>query len=557
MLKLDHARPAAKVAPLGRSVRRCFTTSAATMSTDKRSILGLPLSPSLPHHLQPDSATPSVFALLDLSKPFPKDQQRKIFEAPSMLRRSRGVSKGAGFAYVTPLLKEFPYEIARPKKPKKGQQEVKAVDGDDAEKAAQGVKKVDGAEPAEEVVDEAEQEEEDITLSDIEAYLSTLEPSLDHPVDAVIPGPSSPGHPAFTSPARTAHYATTKSKLIAVSSDAVEDCLPLLKVGQEGSPEWQELEKVASGELVLVRAPGSADATGEGEEIAKKGYGPWSLAYAGHQFGSFAGQLGDGRATSIRWFLLVISASSRTDAQLAVTTPLPSDQLQRAFNLPHSVIASSSGLHPSVELQLKGSGRTPFSRFADGLAVLRSTIREYLGSEHLHALGVPTSRGIAMVDAPGVRVKREKVEGAAVLVRANAASWIRIGSFELPAWRDDWEGLRRLVRYAGNEVWGVGATTSPPSANGHPTASEPPPEAASKSLAAALLTSVAYANAKMVAGWQATGFMHGVINTDNVAVSGTTIDFGPYAWMDVFDENKVCNHSDDTGRYRYIQMRVH
>lgn len=258
--------------------------------TDKqRSILALPLLSSLPHHLEPDAATPSVAALFNLSKPLPRDAQRKPSEMPSMLRRSRAVSKGAGFAFVTPLLKEFPYDI---KKPKRGA--LKKVDGDQAVAAAQGVEANGKPEEPEAVVDE---EDEDVTMADVEAYLGSLEPSFDHPVPpAVAEGSSSVR--GFTSPTRTAHYDTTRSRILAVSREAAAGCVPGLLLGEEGDPAWEELRRVASGELVIARPPGVRARDGD-EKISDLGFAPWSLAYAGHQFGSFAGQLGDGRAVSI------------------------------------------------------------------------------------------------------------------------------------------------------------------------------------------------------------------------------------------------------------------
>ncbi|KAJ7494652.1 hypothetical protein B0H11DRAFT_2002828 [Mycena galericulata] len=246
-------------------------------------------------------------------------------------------------------------------------------------------------------------------------------------------------------------------------------------------------------------------------------FAPWAVRYSGHQFGTWAGQLGDGRATSI-----------------LVT--------------PHS---ASSG---TVELQLKGSGRTPFSRSADGLAVTRSSVREYLCSEAMHALGIPTTRALALVSLPGVPVLREKVESACVLTRV-AASFLRIGSFEALSppqntflfgggqQAANWDALRTLG------VWVAETVLRLPEAV--PAEVEGTAEKHPAPWGKALVLEVARRNARMVAGWQAYGFMHGVINTDNVSILGLTIDYGPYAFMDVFDPFHICNHTDEEGRYAY------
>jgi uncharacterized protein YdiU (UPF0061 family) len=145
---------------------------------------------------------------------------------------------------------------------------------------------------------------------------------------------------------------------------------------------------------------------------------------------------------------------------------------------------------PAVaELQLKGAGRTPFSRFADGLAVLRSSVREYLGSEAMAALGIPTSRALALTHLPDLEVIRERKETGAVVCRV-APSWLRIGSFELLQSRADWDALLQLTRYAAEHVFGYDLTK-----HGH-------------EVARLVLKEVAIRNAHMVAGWQVYGFMH-------------------------------------------------
>ncbi|KAG8841955.1 hypothetical protein FRC20_004712 [Serendipita sp. 405] len=194
-------------------------------------------------------------------------------------------------------------------------------------------------------------------------------------------------------------------------------------------------------------------------------------------------------------------------------------------------------------MQLKGAGRTPFSRSADGLAVVRSSVREYLCAEAMHALGVPTTRSLALTHLPTLPVLRERVEKAAIVTRV-APSFIRIGSFQAlnppeqmfflggGQQSADLDALRILGEYTAKHVLRLDVEEGKPWAK-------------------ALLMDCARRNALMVAGWQVYGFMHGVINTDNVSIMGLTIDYGPFAFMDVYDSAHICNHSDDTGRYSF------
>ncbi|KAF9051162.1 UPF0061-domain-containing protein [Hymenopellis radicata] len=210
---------------------------------------------------------------------------------------------------------------------------------------------------------------------------------------------------------------------------------------------------------------------------------PYAARYSGHQFGVWAGQLGDGRAIT--------------------------------------VMCTDEG-----EVQLKGTGRTPYSRSADGLAVTRSSVREFLCSEYMAALGIPTTRALSIVGVPDVSVMRERVERACVIARV-APSFLRIGSIQT---QTDVDGLRRVAEVSA-ELLGIDIKT---------------PDWASQ-----LVLECAARNARMVAGWQVWGFMHGVINTDNVSILGLTIDYGPFAFMDIYDPLHICNHSDDGGRYAY------
>ena len=218
---------------------------------------------------------------------------------------------------------------------------------------------------------------------------------------------------------------------------------------------------------------------------------PIAQAYAGHQFGGFVPQLGDGRA------ILLGERVGR-------------DGVRR-------------------DIQLKGSGRTPFSRNGDGRAALGPMLREYLISEAMHALGIPTTRSLAVVTT-GEQVAREDLLPGAVLTRV-AASHIRVGTFEYFAARNDREAVSELLDYV--------VTRHYPEARG---AAVP---------ALAVLEAVAQRQAALMADWLSVGFIHGVMNTDNMAVSGETIDYGPCAFMDHYDANTVFSSIDHAGRYAY------
>ncbi|WP_452039033.1 protein adenylyltransferase SelO [Alcaligenes endophyticus] len=219
-----------------------------------------------------------------------------------------------------------------------------------------------------------------------------------------------------------------------------------------------------------------------------------AAVYSGHQFGVWAGQLGDGRA-----------------------------HLLGQINTPQG----------PQELQLKGSGKTPYSRMGDGRAVLRSSVREYLASEAMHGLGIATSRALALVtsDTP---VYRETVETAAIVTRV-APSFIRFGTFE--HWSTQPDVLKRLLDYVVDQFY-------PECRHGISVGD-------TQQVAERLLAQVSQRTAYMVADWQTVGFCHGVMNTDNMSILGLTIDYGPYGFMDTFQVNHVCNHSDTHGRYAW------
>lgn len=225
------------------------------------------------------------------------------------------------------------------------------------------------------------------------------------------------------------------------------------------------------------------------------GTDPIALAYAGHQFGHFVPQLGDGRA------VLLGEVVSR-------------DKGQR------------------FDLQLKGSGQTPFSRRGDGKASLGPVIREYILSEALNRMGVRTTRALAAVWS-GEPVYRETKLPGGVLTRV-ASSHLRIGTFEYFAARQDVEGLQTLVDYAIERHYPEVQETPHPSV--------------------AFFGKVMEAQAALVAHWMDIGFIHGVMNTDNTSISGETIDYGPCAFMDEFNFNKVFSSIDQDGRYAYSQQ---
>ncbi len=237
-----------------------------------------------------------------------------------------------------------------------------------------------------------------------------------------------------------------------------------------------------------------------GGNASMPGMEPYSACYGGHQFGNWAGQLGDGRAIT----------------------------LGEAIN--------SRG--ERLELQLKGAGPTPYSRRADGRAVLRSSIREFLCSEAMHHLGVPTTRALSIVTT-GEGVVRDmfydgnpRVEPGAVVCRV-APSFIRFGNFELFAARGDEDNLRRLVDFT--------------IARDFPGLVEP-----SGQRRAAWFRTVCESTATLVAHWMRVGFVHGVMNTDNMSILGLTIDYGPYGWIDNFDPDWTPNTTDAGGRrYRF------
>lgn len=218
---------------------------------------------------------------------------------------------------------------------------------------------------------------------------------------------------------------------------------------------------------------------------------PCATVYAGHQFGGFSPRLGDGRG-------LLLGEAKGQDGQ-------------------------------NWELHLKGAGLTPYSRMGDGRAVLRSSIREFLASEYLSALGIPSTRALAVV-ATSTAVRRERIERGATLLRL-AHSHLRFGHFEYFYYSGQHEQLKQLIDFSLAHYF--------------------PEQAAQANPIAALFTEVLERTAKLIAQWQAYGFCHGVMNTDNMSLLGLTLDYGPYAFLDDYDAEHICNHSDLDGRYRF------
>ena len=215
-------------------------------------------------------------------------------------------------------------------------------------------------------------------------------------------------------------------------------------------------------------------------------FNPIATAYSGHQFGVWAGQLGDGRAILL-------------------------------------------GEIAGQELQLKGAGKTHYSRMGDGRAVLRSTIREFLCSEAMHALGIPSTRALSVVGSD-LPIRRETVETAAVCARL-APSFIRIGHFEHYSVMNNITRLKELADMMIKNHYPECADGDSPYLD--------------------LFINISNRNASLVAQWQAVGFCHGVLNSDNISALGLTMDYGPFGFLDYFQIDHICNHSDQGGRYAY------
>jgi uncharacterized protein YdiU (UPF0061 family) len=228
--------------------------------------------------------------------------------------------------------------------------------------------------------------------------------------------------------------------------------------------------------------------------LMPRGSEPLSMLYAGHQFGRFVRQLGDGRA--------ILLGEIRSDAG------------------------------ELWDVQLRGAGITPYSRQGDGRAVLRSSIREYLCSEAIHGLGIPTSRALCVIGSDE-EVYRERIETAAVLTRLSP-SHVRFGSFEVFYYRGEHDQITSLADYVISRHY--------------------PHLADDKDKYGLFLDEVTQRTARLMAQRQSVGFSHGVMNTDNMSIVGLTLDYGPFGFMEAYDPGYICNHSDPQGRYAYDQQ---
>ena len=245
--------------------------------------------------------------------------------------------------------------------------------------------------------------------------------------------------------------------------------------------------------------PGMLEAMSAGKPL--EGATPLASVYSGHQFGTWAGQLGDGRAMYLG----------------EIKTPRGSE-----------------------ELQLKGSGPTPYSRRGDGRAVLRSSVREFLCSEAMVGLGIPTTRALALVSSP-LTVWRETQESTAIVTRV-APSFIRFGHFEHFASIGDVANLQILADYTiGLQALEIQAFLGLDSLQ----------DLSPKERQLGFLKWMAHRYSELMSQWQGVGFCHGVMNTDNMSALALTIDYGPFQFMDAFDPNHICNHTDTQGRYAF------
>ncbi|MCG8710095.1 YdiU family protein [Brenneria sp. 4F2] len=232
------------------------------------------------------------------------------------------------------------------------------------------------------------------------------------------------------------------------------------------------------------------DAVWRGEALLP-GMAPLAQVYSGHQFGAWAGQLGDGRG-------ILLGEQQLSDGR-------------------------------SMDWHLKGAGPTPYSRMGDGRAVLRSVIREFLVSEAMHHLGIPTTRALTIVTS-AQRVQREREEPGAMLLRV-AESHVRFGHFEHFYYRREPDSVRQLADFVIARHW--------------------PQWRDDEHRYALWFGDVVERTARLIARWQAVGFAHGVMNTDNMSILGLTIDYGPFGFMDDYQPDYVCNHSDHQGRYAF------
>ncbi len=499
----------------------------ASNSDAKLSLLSLPLVPPptrLTNNLLPDIYTPRPDSLLATPS-----------SLPTQTRRARPVGSGAHFSYVSPLVLAFPYDFPETN----SDDEASTEEGERADASAEEKQKRKARRAAEK------------RMEVIESYMRRYEVDFSTYEDRIqAKGDSLHG---YLSPARAEH-GFPSARLLGLSRTAIEECLPQLDVGDAfeaiaaghgkdydgdtytSGPEAlhtessarAELSGVVSGWLIPARFPAKrdvADDAGTAVEVHRRemarekardagdasapatpseeeklrarldalqkrlsdqgthaGYAPWANCYAGHQFGSWAGQLGDGRAITL----------------MEVATPAASTS-----NVTTGYGGGVLAMPPRTEIQLKGAGRTPYSRFADGLAVLASSVREYLCSEAMAGLRIPTSRALALTAVKDVTVLRERASVAAVVARL-APSWLRIGSFQIHASRGEWESVRLLGEYVARDLLGFDGVGR--AEDGGVQMDE---KTERKPWALKLAEDVARRNAETIARWQVYGFMHG------------------------------------------------
>ncbi|KAK6455600.1 uncharacterized protein RJT20DRAFT_128892 [Scheffersomyces xylosifermentans] len=298
-------------------------------------------------------------------------------------------------------------------------------------------------------------------------------------------------------------------KFLTASSIALKDIG--LDPEQVKDKEFQEL---VSGEFYLMHK----------DSFQSKGYPfPYAQAYTGWQFGQFAGQLGDGRVCNL-------------------------------FEVPKAKKETPKKNRDKYEIQLKGSGMTPYSRFADGKAVLRSSIREYIISEHLNAIGIPSTRALSLTYLPTTYANRHYAEKCAIVARF-AESWIRLGTFHLYRWRGDRVGIRKLSDYVINELFTIDGEKFGYFEDILKHKSDFF-EGSKESIGELTDYDKMYyetiiRNASTAAMWQSYGFLNGVLNTDNTSILGLSLDFGPFSIMDKYDPNYTPNSEDHEQRYGY------
>lgn len=379
------------------------------------------------------------------------------------------------------------------------------------------------------VYDSHTQNDKTFSLKDLpksNVFTSTLPPDPEYPTPAASHsaerknlGPRMVKNALFTyvrpEPPKT-------SELLAVSPAALRS----LAI-DPSTIDSQEFKDVVAGNKILTWDEESTSASKEkpeGEQRKEQLY-PWAQCYGGYQFGQWAGQLGDGRAISL----------------FETTNP-------------------SSGVR--YEVQLKGAGKTPYSRFADGKAVLRSSLREFVVSESLHALGIPTTRALSLTLTAEDKVRRERIEPGAIVARF-AQSWLRFGTFDLMRSRGDRSLIRETCNYVAEKVFG--GWENLPAHLGADEINEKNIEAkrgvasstvegegeTAENRFSRIYREIARRNAQTVAYWQAYAFTNGVLNTDNTSIFGLSIDFGPFAFLDNFDPNYTPNHDDGMLRYSY------